>query len=73
MPPETGTRQGRIPPTGDQHGGEGPAEDPPPEGRATQGTHTEHIQAQPHLLERESYIGVTRDINRYIPMHISTW
>ena len=42
MPRETGTRQGRTPPTGDPHRGEDPAEDPPPEGRATQGTHTEH-------------------------------
>jgi len=30
--------------TGDPHRGEGPTEDPPPEGRATQGTHTEHTQ-----------------------------
>ena len=30
--------------TGDPHRGEGPAEDPPPEGRATQGTHTEYTQ-----------------------------
>jgi len=32
----------RTPPTGDPHRGGDPAEDPPPEGRATQGTHTEH-------------------------------
>jgi len=44
MSRETGTRQGRIPPTGDPHRGEGPEEDPPPEGRATQGTHTEPTQ-----------------------------
>jgi len=44
MPRETGKRQGRTPPTGDPHRGEDPAEDPPPEGRATQGTHTEHTQ-----------------------------
>jgi len=30
--------------TGDPHRGEGPTEDPPPEGRATQGTHTEYTQ-----------------------------
>jgi len=36
--PTEGTR------TGDPHRGEGPTEDPPPEGRATQGTHTEHTQ-----------------------------
>ena len=46
MPRETGTRQGRIPPTGDSHRGEDPAEDPPPEERATQGTHTEHTQTE---------------------------
>jgi len=33
-------------PTGDPHRGEGPTEDPPPEGRATRGTHTEHTQTQ---------------------------
>jgi len=44
MPRETGTRQGRTPPTEDPHREEDPAEDPPPEGRATQGTHTEHTQ-----------------------------
>ena len=44
MPRETGTRQGRTPPTGDPHRREDPAENPPPEGRATQGTHTEHTQ-----------------------------
>jgi len=44
MPRKTGTRQGRTPPTGDPHKGEDPAEDPPPEGRATQGTHTDHRQ-----------------------------
>ena len=42
MPRETGTRQGRTLPTGDPHRWEDPAEYPPPEGRATQGTHTEH-------------------------------
>ena len=31
-------------PTGDPNRGEDPTEDPPPEGRATQGTHTEHTQ-----------------------------
>jgi len=30
--------------TGDPHRGEGPTEDPPPEGRATQGAHTEDTQ-----------------------------
>jgi len=34
--------------TGDPHRGEGPTEDPPPEGRATQGTHTGHTQTRPH-------------------------
>jgi len=41
--------------TGDPHRGEGPTEDPPPEGRATQGTHTEkhtHI----HLIYVHVYI-----------------
>jgi len=46
MPRETGTRQGRTPPTGDPHRGEEPAEDPPPKGRATQGTHTEHTRQE---------------------------
>jgi len=36
------TGSGNTPPTGDPHRGEDPAEEPPPEGRATQGTHTEH-------------------------------
>jgi len=44
MPRETGTRQRRTPPTGDPHRGGGAAEDPPPEGRAIQGTNTEHTQ-----------------------------
>ena len=40
-----GHDRGGAPPTGeDPHRGEDPAEDPPPEGRATQGTHTEHTQ-----------------------------
>ena len=44
----------RVPPTGDPHRGEGPAEGPPPEGRATQGTHTEHkrqASGDPHREE----------------------
>jgi len=41
----------RTPPTGDPHRGEGPAADPPPEGRSTQGTHTEHTQTSFALLE----------------------
>jgi len=50
MPRETGTRQGRrSPPTGDPHREEDPAEDPPPEGRATQGTYTEHTQTSAML------------------------
>jgi len=58
-PRETGTRQGRTPPTRDPHRGEDPAEDPPPEGRATQGTHIERtptrgrrrgaMQSRPHI------------------------
>jgi len=44
--PQRGPAQGTH--TGDQHRGEGPTEDPPPEGRATQGTHTEHTQTRPH-------------------------
>ena len=40
--PHRGPAQGTH--TGDPHRGEGPTEDPPPEGRATQGTHTEHTQ-----------------------------
>jgi len=40
--PHRGPTQGTR--TGDPHRGEGPTEDPPPEGRATQGTHTEHTQ-----------------------------
>jgi len=38
--PPRGPTQGTH--TGDPHRGQGPTEDPPPEGRATQGTHTEH-------------------------------
>jgi len=38
----------QSPDTGDPHRGEGPTEDPPPEGRATQGTHTKHTQTRPH-------------------------
>ena len=49
MPRKTGTRQGRTPPAGDLHRGKDPAEDPPPEGRATQGTHTEHTQTLTYL------------------------
>ena len=52
MPRETGTRQGRTPPTGDPHRGEDPAEDPPPEGRAKQGTYTEHTQIYMPYLGR---------------------
>jgi len=40
--PHRGPTQGTH--TGDPHRGEGPTEDPPPEGRATQGTQTGHIQ-----------------------------
>jgi len=40
--PHRGPAQGTH--TGDPHRAEGPTEDPPPEGRATQGTHTEHTQ-----------------------------
>jgi len=40
--PTQGTHTGTQ--TGDPHRGEDPAEDPPPEGRATQGTHTGHTQ-----------------------------
>jgi len=40
--PHRGPTQGIH--TGDPHRGEGPTEDPPPEGRATQGTHTGHTQ-----------------------------
>ena len=54
MPRETGTREGRTPPTGDPHRGEDPAEDPPPEGRATQGTHTEHTQTPCDRLGKQS-------------------
>jgi len=36
--PHRGPAQGTR--TGDPHRGEGPTENPPPEGRATQGTHT---------------------------------
>jgi len=46
--PHRGTTQGT--PTGDPHRGEGPTEDPPPEGRATQGTHTEHTQTIHHTI-----------------------
>ena len=44
MPRETGTRQGGALLTGGQRRQEGPAEDPPPEGRATHGTRIEHAQ-----------------------------
>jgi len=40
--PHRGPTQGTH--KGNPHKGEGPTEDPPPEGRATQGTHTEHTQ-----------------------------
>jgi len=40
--PHRGPAQGTH--TGGPHRGEGPTEDPPPEGRATQGTHIEHTQ-----------------------------
>jgi len=40
--PHRGPFQGTH--AGDPHRGEGPTEDPPPEGRVTQGTHTEHTQ-----------------------------
>jgi len=40
MPRETITRQGGGAPKGDPHRGEGPTEDPLPEGRATQETYT---------------------------------
>jgi len=43
-PTQRGTTQGTQ--TGDPHRGEGPTEDPPPEGRATQGTHTGHTQTR---------------------------
>jgi len=53
MPHETqhdeGPTQGTH--TGDPHRGEGPTEDPPPEGRVTQGTNTEHTQT-PSATER---------------------
>jgi len=42
--PHRGPAQGTH--TGDPHRGEGPTEDPPPEARATQGTHTEHTQTK---------------------------
>jgi len=44
---------GRTPPTGDPHRGEDPAEGPPPEGRATQGAHTEHTQTVSLYLDAE--------------------
>jgi len=40
--PHRGPAQGTH--TGDPHTGDGPTEDPPPEGRAAQGTHTERTQ-----------------------------
>jgi len=40
--PHRGPTQGTQ--TGDPHRGEGPTDDPPPEGRVTQGTHTGHTQ-----------------------------
>jgi len=57
MPRETGTRQG-TPATGDQHRGEGLAEDPPPEGMATQGTHTEHTQTSRIKYSPEANTGL---------------
>jgi len=65
MPRETGTRQGRTPPTGDPHRGEVPAKDPPPKGRATQGTHTEHTQTYSiyilRLTERfDNILGISK-------------
>jgi len=43
MPRETGNTIWDFT-AGDPHRGEDPAEDPPMEGRFTQGTHTEHTQ-----------------------------
>jgi len=43
-PTQRGPTQGTQ--TGDPHRGEGPTEDPPPERRATQGTHTGHTQTR---------------------------
>jgi len=48
-----GKREHDRGPTGDPHSGEDPAEDPPPEGRATQGTHTEHTQTHRSCFLRE--------------------
>jgi len=56
MPRETGSRQGRTPPTGDPHRAEDPAEDPPPEGWATQGTHTEHTQTSRNYVNACSIV-----------------
>jgi len=53
MPRETGTRMGGSPPTGDPHPGEDLAENPPLEGKATQGTHTKHTQT--YSTRRNSY------------------
>jgi len=49
---ERGHYRWGTPPTGDPHRGEDPTEDPPPEGRATQGNHTEHKQTPSGLTRR---------------------
>jgi len=77
MPRDTGTRQGRAPPAGDPHRGEDPAVDPPPEGRATQGTHTEHKPTESATASRRRsrgkalhfiyfYLSVSIDLYIYI-------
>ena len=80
MPRETGTRQGRAPPTGDSHRGkdpatgdphrrEDPAEDPSPEGRASQGTHTEHIQTLSIFIYLSIHPSILPSI--YLPTYLS--
>jgi len=55
MPRETGTRQGRTPPTGDPHRGEDTAEDPPPGGGPHRGpTQNIHRQRIPEGSEKIS-------------------
>jgi len=46
-----------TPPTGDPHRGEDPTEDPPPEGMATQGNHSEHTQTDAFRFGADAVAG----------------
>jgi len=59
--PHRGPTQGTH--TGDPHRGEGPTEDPPPEGRATQGIRTEHTHPHRTHTDRNSPQNESRKVN----------